>query len=122
MPDEQLTDEDVYFSVREEQLSRRLERAGHTRRGLLHRGAAGRLLLAGAARPAAPARARVTPTTSPIVKPLPPEWFIDYGTNAEMRWDSPAGTRSRLAPPTAGGALKRRASPSTRSAVCSRQS
>ncbi|MEP9381042.1 sulfite oxidase [Nocardioides sp. KR10-350] len=23
-----------------------------------------------------------------IVKPLPPEWFIDYGSNAEMRWDS----------------------------------
>lgn len=23
-----------------------------------------------------------------ILKPLPPEWFIDYGTNAEMRWDS----------------------------------
>ena len=24
----------------------------------------------------------------PIVKPLPPDWFIDYGTNAEMRWSS----------------------------------
>jgi DMSO/TMAO reductase YedYZ molybdopterin-dependent catalytic subunit len=23
-----------------------------------------------------------------ITKPLPPQWFIDYGTNAEMRWDS----------------------------------
>ena len=23
-----------------------------------------------------------------ILKPLPPEWFIDYGSNAEMRWDS----------------------------------
>ncbi len=22
-----------------------------------------------------------------IQKPLPPEWFYDYGTNAEMRWD-----------------------------------
>jgi DMSO/TMAO reductase YedYZ molybdopterin-dependent catalytic subunit len=27
-------------------------------------------------------------TSSPIVKPLPPEWFINYGTNAEMRWDT----------------------------------
>jgi hypothetical protein len=27
-------------------------------------------------------------TGSPIVKPLPSEWFINYGTNAEMRWDS----------------------------------
>jgi DMSO/TMAO reductase YedYZ molybdopterin-dependent catalytic subunit len=26
--------------------------------------------------------------SSPIHKPLPPEWFIDYGTNAEMRWDT----------------------------------
>ena len=25
---------------------------------------------------------------SPILKPLPPEWFINYGSNAEMRWDS----------------------------------
>ncbi|MFD1826623.1 sulfite oxidase [Mumia zhuanghuii] len=24
----------------------------------------------------------------PILKPLPPEWFVTYGTNAEMRWDS----------------------------------
>jgi DMSO/TMAO reductase YedYZ molybdopterin-dependent catalytic subunit len=24
----------------------------------------------------------------PILKPLPPEWFIDHGTNAEMRWDA----------------------------------
>jgi DMSO/TMAO reductase YedYZ molybdopterin-dependent catalytic subunit len=26
--------------------------------------------------------------SGPIVKPLPPRWFVDYGTNAEMRWDS----------------------------------
>jgi hypothetical protein len=37
------------------------------------------------------ARAATTPST-PIVKPLPPEWFIEYGTNAEMRTDSVAGT------------------------------
>ncbi|HEY8524988.1 MAG TPA: sulfite oxidase [Acidimicrobiales bacterium] len=24
----------------------------------------------------------------PIVKPLPPEWFIVHGSNAEMRWDT----------------------------------
>ena len=23
-----------------------------------------------------------------ILKPLPPDWFTDFGTNAEMRWDS----------------------------------
>jgi DMSO/TMAO reductase YedYZ molybdopterin-dependent catalytic subunit len=26
--------------------------------------------------------------TAPILKPIPPEWFVPYGTNAEMRWDS----------------------------------
>jgi DMSO/TMAO reductase YedYZ molybdopterin-dependent catalytic subunit len=28
------------------------------------------------------------PAPSPIVKPLPPEWFIPLGTNAEMRWEA----------------------------------
>src|SRR6476661_4449234 len=28
---------------------------------------------------------------SPIVKPLPPEWFTVLGTNAEMRWDAAQG-------------------------------
>src|SRR3954453_17007064 len=23
-----------------------------------------------------------------ILKALPPSWFVDFGTNAEMRWDS----------------------------------
>src|SRR4051794_28939843 len=23
-----------------------------------------------------------------ILKPLPSEWFVDFGSNAEMRWDS----------------------------------
>jgi DMSO/TMAO reductase YedYZ molybdopterin-dependent catalytic subunit len=32
-----------------------------------------------------------------IVKPLPPEWFVDFGTNAEMRWDS-VDPRARLTP------------------------
>jgi DMSO/TMAO reductase YedYZ molybdopterin-dependent catalytic subunit len=40
-------------------------------------------LLAAAAR-IAPARA----AAGPIVKPLPPEWFVPFGSNAEMRWDS----------------------------------
>src|SRR3954469_878955 len=30
-------------------------------------------------------------TPSPIVKPLPPEWFTVLGTNAEMRWDAAQG-------------------------------
>src|SRR5215218_3384547 len=32
--------------------------------------------------------ATVAATASPILKPLPPEWFVSYGSNAEMRWDS----------------------------------
>jgi DMSO/TMAO reductase YedYZ molybdopterin-dependent catalytic subunit len=28
---------------------------------------------------------------SSIIKPLPPEWFIDHGTNAEMRWEAMGG-------------------------------
>ena len=29
-------------------------------------------------------------TAAPIVKPVPPEWFIPLGTNAEMRWEAAA--------------------------------
>ncbi len=51
-----------------------------SRRDLLKLGTAGALSLAlpRAAWAGAPA----------IVKPLPPEWFIDYGSNAEMRWEA----------------------------------
>lgn len=31
---------------------------------------------------------RALAADGPIVKPLPPRWFVDYGTNAELRWDS----------------------------------
>jgi DMSO/TMAO reductase YedYZ molybdopterin-dependent catalytic subunit len=55
-----------------------------SRRTVLGAGAAGvgAALLDPLARPAYAA------TDGPILKPLPPAWFIDYGTNAEMRWDS----------------------------------
>ncbi|NJQ02898.1 sulfite oxidase [Streptomyces zingiberis] len=29
---------------------------------------------------------------APIVKPLPPEWFLRHGTNAETRWEALRGT------------------------------
>ena len=71
---------------------RRLVRAGHTRREILKRGAAGAFLLAGVGRLAAPALAgAATPPTTPIIKPLPPEYFINYGTNAEMIWSAVPG-------------------------------
>jgi DMSO/TMAO reductase YedYZ molybdopterin-dependent catalytic subunit len=52
-----------------------------SRRDLLKLGAAGAVSLA-------LPRAAWAQAASPIVKPLPPEWFIDYGSNAEMRWDA----------------------------------
>ncbi len=58
-----------------------------TRRRLLQVGAASASALA-LGRFAVPSSAQ---TLSPIVKPLPPEWFIPLGTNAEMRWDTAAG-------------------------------
>ena len=56
-----------------------------SRRSLLKAGAAaGTAVGAVAAAPALPAYAGAPS----ILKPLPPEWFTDFGTNAETRWDS----------------------------------
>ncbi|MFF8594396.1 sulfite oxidase [Streptomyces sp. NPDC015220] len=51
---------------------------------------------------AATAAVTALPTTTParaagpsIVKPLPPEWFIQRGTNAETRWEALRGTGHR---------------------------
>src|SRR4051794_12202424 len=57
-----------------------------TRRGLLTAAAAGAGLLALPLDGALSARALAGAPS--ILKPLPPQWFYDYGTNAEMRWDS----------------------------------
>jgi DMSO/TMAO reductase YedYZ molybdopterin-dependent catalytic subunit len=58
-----------------------------SRRELLALAAAGAPALALGSRWAtAPAAWGQTP--GPIVKPLPPEWFIPQGTNAEMRWEA----------------------------------
>jgi DMSO/TMAO reductase YedYZ molybdopterin-dependent catalytic subunit len=75
--DRDLTDERVYER----------ERAGSvTRRGVLRLSAAG-LGLAAVALSERPARA----DTGPIVKPLPPELFTVYGSNAEMKWEAMLG-------------------------------
>jgi DMSO/TMAO reductase YedYZ molybdopterin-dependent catalytic subunit len=55
----------------------------------------GQQLAAAAAVAPSPTQRRPV-TGSPIVKPLPPEWFIDYGSNAEMRWDSTAELGFRI--------------------------
>jgi DMSO/TMAO reductase YedYZ molybdopterin-dependent catalytic subunit len=86
---EDLTEE-LYERTRAEQWQRQVERThGLSRREVLKLAAAGAPLLAGlgALRAAPPARAQTVPT-SPIVKPLPPEWFVNFGSNAEMRWDT----------------------------------
>ena len=80
-----MTDEEQYFETRAEEWE---HSRGLSRAQLLKLGAAVPLLagasrllsadIAGAARLADP----------PIRKPLPPEWFVPFGTNAEMRWDS----------------------------------
>jgi len=57
-----------------------------TRRTLLAASAAGATAVV-VGGPAARA-GTTTPPAGPILKPLPEEWFYDYGTNAEMRWDS----------------------------------
>lgn len=91
---EELLQEDAYFAERDEQLRRQLERAGYSRREILKAGAGGMALMAGLSRLAPPALARAAAAharladSSPIVKPLPPEWFINYGSNAEMRWEA----------------------------------
>ncbi|HEY2603491.1 MAG TPA: sulfite oxidase [Thermoleophilaceae bacterium] len=87
----ELADEEAYFADREQELAYRLERSGYSRRQLLKAGAGGVALLAGLGRLASPQVARAAThaaAASPILKPLPPEWFINYGSNAEMRWDA----------------------------------
>ncbi|MFD7393120.1 sulfite oxidase [Streptomyces sp. NPDC059852] len=49
------------------------------------------LLAATAAATTLPAP-RTAHAAGPIVKPLPPEWFIQRGTNAETRWEALRGT------------------------------
>jgi DMSO/TMAO reductase YedYZ molybdopterin-dependent catalytic subunit len=61
---------------------------GVTRRRLLELAAAGVPVVAGLGRHPAAGWAQ---SASPIIKPLPPEWFVPFNTNAEMRWDSVAG-------------------------------
>lgn len=82
-------DEAGYVEERTELLARR---SGLTRRRLLAIGAAAVPVAAGIGRfaPTSAARSALAAVGGPIVKPLPPEWFTQLGTNAEMRWDAVA--------------------------------
>ena len=86
-----MTDEHEFLSTRGEQLARRL-RAEHalSRRDLLKLGVAGAMLL-GTGPLGHAGRAWAQAPAAPIVKPLPPEWFVTLGTNAEMRWEAMRG-------------------------------
>ena len=89
---DQLVNEDVYSAQCAPSSSLHvLERQrGYSRRELLKLGAVGIPLLAGFARLAAPQAARAD-NGSPISKPLPLQFFVNFGSNAEMRWDAVAG-------------------------------
>ncbi len=63
-----------------------------SRRDLFALAAVSGSVLTGAVRP----RFAAAQSTSPIVKPLPPEWFIPLGTNAEMRWEAMRGQGYRV--------------------------
>ncbi|GAA3229265.1 sulfite oxidase [Actinocorallia longicatena] len=75
-----LTDEGVYERVRSAQ------RAELSRRGLLKTTA-----VAGAGAALAGGLTTRAAAAGPIVKPLPPEWFTVFGTNAETRWEALRG-------------------------------
>ena len=64
-----------------------------TRRRLLALAAAGAPALAAGGRLGWPSAAAAA---GPIVKPLPPEWFVALNTNAEMRWDAAAELGYRI--------------------------
>jgi DMSO/TMAO reductase YedYZ molybdopterin-dependent catalytic subunit len=76
-----LSPEHVHQQERDERRGR-----GLSRRELLALAAAAAPALAGIQRLSWPASAAAQ--ASPIVKPLPPEWFVVHGTNAETRWEA----------------------------------
>jgi DMSO/TMAO reductase YedYZ molybdopterin-dependent catalytic subunit len=98
LTDRELTNEAAYDWLRAEQW-----RAGRARGGRMSRrdmlrtfgisglaAAAAPALMGGGARAATTTRRAATQTsaaTGPIVKPLPPDEFYVYGSNAEMRWE-----------------------------------
>ncbi len=84
--DDRLTDQRVYRAARtDEWLWRQARTLGLSRRRLLQLGAAlgaaGALGAPRAGRAAGPAPADL------VVKPVPPEFFIDFKSNQEMRWE-----------------------------------
>lgn len=101
--DRSLTDEAAYTAARtDEWLWRRARELGVSRRQLLKLAAAagGSVLLgrqaSGIARAQAASQAQA-PQAPLVVKPTPPELFVDFGSNKEMRWEAMYG-RGYLVP------------------------
>jgi DMSO/TMAO reductase YedYZ molybdopterin-dependent catalytic subunit len=77
--------EDEYLETRTEHL---IDSRGLTRRQLVMAGGAAVPLALGLGRPARSLASVGQAPAPPILKDIPPEWFIRLGTNAEMRWDT----------------------------------
>src|SRR2546425_5610811 len=87
MREEDLRDEQVYQLARaDEWLWTRASAMGVSRRRLLQMLAAG-AAAAGAGQVLRGRRAGAAPAGDLLVKPTPPEFFIDFGGNKEMRWE-----------------------------------
>jgi DMSO/TMAO reductase YedYZ molybdopterin-dependent catalytic subunit len=90
MDDHDLLDERGYDRARlADWRTGRVADSRFTRRDLARLAAGLSMAAGGSALIAAPARAE--PAPGPIVKPLPPDLFHLYGSNAEMRWEAMAG-------------------------------
>jgi DMSO/TMAO reductase YedYZ molybdopterin-dependent catalytic subunit len=86
---DELRGEEDFLAARAEQLAARLEGEGVSRRRLFQlAGNALPLLAGGKPLTAAASADRQLSPGLPIQKPLPPEWFVRFGTNAETQWDS----------------------------------
>ncbi len=84
--DHQLTDQRVYREARTDELLWRESRSlGLSRRRLLQLAAASGA--AGTLGALQPRRAAAGPAADLVVKPTPPEFFIDHRSNQEMRWE-----------------------------------
>jgi DMSO/TMAO reductase YedYZ molybdopterin-dependent catalytic subunit len=90
MDDQDLREEGLYLQARlEERVWRECRQRGISRRRLLQVLAAGTAATALAGIAGGRGRTRAAPAPAElVVKPTPPEWFYDFGSNKEMRWEN----------------------------------
>ncbi|MDQ7829235.1 MAG: sulfite oxidase [Armatimonadota bacterium] len=99
MDDQDLREEGLYLQARrEERVWQESRQRGISRRRLLQVLAAGTAATALAGVAGGRGRTRAAPAPAElVVKPTPPEWFYDFGSNKEMRWENLYG-RGYLVP------------------------